>query len=104
MIITVCNQQFDTKDIKMLDIKEGRVFIETEEDFFNIRYTSADEIEEAKNYLKFQTLTRKQLIDAVEIIMITCDYFINEKEQCTPCPLKKKKGCIFGQVPIEWRD
>ena len=72
MIITVCNQQFDTQDIKTLDIKEGRVFIETEEDFFNIRYTNADEIEEAKNYLKFQTLTRKQLIDAVEIIMITC--------------------------------
>lgn len=104
MQITICNQVFDTNEIKTLTIKEGRVFVETEEDFFNLRWFNKEEIQEAENYLRFQTLTRDQLYDAVNIIMTTCDYFINTKEQCEPCPLKKKQGCIFNYTPIDWRE
>lgn len=104
MLITICNQTFETNEIKTLNITDGRVFIETAEDFFNLKWKYKEEIEEAETYIKFQTLTREELIKAVELIMITCDYFVNEKTQCEPCPLKKRHGCIFGRMPIDWRE
>ena len=103
MIITVCGREFETSEIEYLKIHERTVFITTAEDCYEYRYTKEEDIQEAKNYLKFQKITRKELLDAVNIIMITCDFFINEKEQCIPCPLKKKEGCIFGRIPIDWR-
>lgn len=104
MKITICNQEFDTNEINSLEIADGRIFIETADDFFNLRWTNEEQICEARAYLRFQTLTRTELIKAVDTIMIVCSYFINEKEQCAPCPLKKREGCIFKYVPIEWRE
>lgn len=103
MIITVCNRKFNTKDIQNIRIHEGRIFITTEEDYYEMRFTREDDIKQARDYMHFQEITRKELIDAVDLIMITCDFFINEKEQCEPCPLKKREGCIFGRIPIDWR-
>ena len=103
MLITICNQQFDTDEIKAISIKENRIFVETTEDFFNLVWKNPEEIKEAEDYLKFEKLTEKELIDAVNTIIMTCDYFINKKEQCAPCPLKKKKGCIFNYLPMDWR-
>ena len=104
MQITICNQLFDTNDIKDITIKDGRIFIDTDEEYYNLRWHRKEDIEEAEQYLRFKTLTRKELMDAVNIIMITCDYFINTKEQCAPCPLKKKQGCVFNYIPIDWSD
>ena len=103
MIITICNRQFNTNEIEDIRIHEGRIFVTTTEDYFEFRYIKEEDIKEAKDYLKFQEITRHELLDAVNTIMITCDYFINEKEQCEPCPLKKREGCIFGRIPIDWR-
>lgn len=104
MIITICNQQFNTNEIKDICIRENNVLIDTEDDYFNLRYTKEEEIKEAKAFLQFKEMTRKELLDAVNIIMITCDFFLNRKEQCAPCPLKKKEGCIFDYTPIDWRN
>lgn len=104
MLITICNQTFDTNEIESLSIRDGRVLIDTAENFYNLRWYNKEDIKEAEAYLKFRTLTRKELMEAVNIIMVTCDYFINEKEQCKPCPLKKKDGCIFEHAPIDWRE
>ena len=103
MILTICNYQFDTDDIKSIDIRESKVFVETKEDFFNLRWTDPEEIQEAQEYLKFEKLTEKELQQAVMTIILVCDYFLNRKEQCAPCPLKKQQGCIFSYLPIDWR-
>ena len=103
MIITICNYQFDTDDIKSIDIRENKVFVETKEDFFNFRWKNPEEIQEAQEYLNFEKLTEKELQQAVMTIILVCDYFLNKKEQCAPCPLKKQQGCIFSYLPIDWR-
>ena len=104
MLITICQRTFDTNDIKSLTIRDHKIFIETTEDYLNLPWRREEEIREAQDYLKFQELTRKELIEAVNLIMLTCDYFINEKDQCQPCPLRKREGCIFGRMPIDWRE
>ena len=101
---TICNQVFDTEVINNITITNSKVLIDTDEDFFELRYTYEEEIIAAKNYLKFKELTRKELLNAVNIIIMTCDYFINNKEQCVPCPLHKRNGCVFTCIPIEWRE
>lgn len=103
MILTICNKQFDTQDIKSIDIREHKVFIETYDDFFNFRWTEQEEIREAEDYLKFKKLTQEGLHEAVTTIIMVCEYFLNQKEQCAPCPLKKQQGCIFSYLPIDWR-
>lgn len=104
MIITICNQEFDTNDIKDIFITDIKVMVHTTDDFYDIRYSNEEQIKEARNYLKFKELTRKELLQAVNVIITTCDYFISEKEQCAPCPLKKAQGCIFNYIPKDWRD
>ena len=106
MLIEVCGKKFNTEDIRELVIREQvqKVFVDTTEDFYELRYTNENEIKEAKSYLRFNQITRTELIDAVNIIIMVCDHFINKKEQCEPCPLKKKEGCIFSYLPIEWRE
>lgn len=103
MIITICNKQFDTQEIKSIDIRESKIFVETKDDFFNFRWTEQEEIQEAKDYLKFEELTEKELHEAVTTIILVCEFFLNQKEQCIPCPLKKKEGCLFNYLPIDWR-
>ena len=103
MQLNICNMIFDTQDIKSIDIREGKVFVETYDDFLNLRYKEKEEIKEAEEYLKFQKLTEKDLQSAVMTIIFVCEYFLNQKEQCAPCPLKKKQGCIFQYLPIDWR-
>lgn len=103
MIITICDRKFDTEDIKSINIRENKVFVETKDDFFNFRYTDHEEIREAEDYLNFERLTEKELQKAVMTIILVCEFFLNQKEQCVPCPLKKKEGCLFNYLPIDWR-
>lgn len=103
MQLNICNMMFDTQDIKSIDIREGKVFVETYDDFLNLRYKDKEEIKEAEEYLKFQKITENDLQSAVMTIIFVCEYFLNQKEQCAPCPLKKKQGCIFQYLPIDWR-
>ena len=103
MLLNICNQEIDTKDIKNITLTGTAVLIDTEEEYYSLRYTDRNEVKDAELWLKFYELTRKELMQAVNTIMITCDYFINQKEQCSECPLQKKEGCVFTHIPIEWR-
>ena len=104
MKITICQQEFDTEEIRSLQITSSKVFIDTEDEYYELRWYKEEDIKAAEEYLRFKELTRKELLDAVNTIMITCDYFINEKEQCKPCPLQKRNDCVFTCIPIEWRN
>lgn len=103
MIIRICEREFDTQTINDITITSSEIMIDTEEEYYMLRYYSEEDIKEAKEFLKFKELTRKELLNAVNIIILTCDYFINNKEQCSACPLQKKNGCVFTNIPIEWR-
>jgi len=103
MIVNICNRPFDSKEIEDITIRNNKIFIETKEDFIEIRYTKEEEIQEARDFLNFKQLTKSDLMNAVNMIILVCDHFINKKEQCEPCPLKKKHGCIFDYTPIDWR-
>lgn len=104
MYIKICNQIFDTNEINSITITETKVLIDTKEEFYNLRWCNEEEITEARNYLKLQQLTKTELLNAVNIIIIVCNYFLSTKEQCEPCPLKKKNGCVFTTIPNEWRE
>ena len=104
MKITICNHQFDTENIIDLNITESSVLIDAKDDFYRLRYTQESEIIEARNYLKFKSLRKRDVMDAVMTIILICDYFINNKTQCELCPLKRNKGCIFESIPIDWRN
>jgi len=104
MIITICNKQFELEQINDISITATNVFIDTEEDFYNLRYTNEEQIQEAKTYLKFKKLQKEELMEAVMLLITTCNYFINSKTQCSMCPLKRQHGCIFYSVPIDWRN
>ncbi len=103
MIITICNQQFDTETINNITITNSKVLVDTAEDFYDLRWNYEEEIIAAKNFLVFKEITKKELLNAVNLIVMTCDYFINNKDQCGSCPLQKKEGCVFTCIPIEWR-
>jgi len=103
MILRIAGKAFNTESIVDIIISDNQVLIQTHEDFHRIRYTNEEEIIEAKNWLKFHSLTKKDLLEAIHILMITCDFFINTKEQCELCPLSKKDGCVFTSIPIDWR-
>lgn len=104
MRITVCDYQFDTETIKDVNITDSTVLIDAEDDYHRIRYTNESEITEIQAYLRFKELKVQELMDAVLILIITCDYFINSKTQCMMCPLKREHGCVFNSNPIDWRN
>ena len=104
MILTICNQTFDTDIIKELTVTNTSVLIGTENDFYTIRYTNKDDIQDALNYQHFKELTRKELQQAVTTIILVCEYFINSKTQCNLCPLQRAEGCVFTTIPIDWRE
>ena len=106
MLIEVCGRTFDTDNIRELVIREQvqKVFIDTTDEFYELRYSKEKDITEARNYLRFKEITRRELFDAVNLVIMVCDFFINKEEQCAPCPLKKKEGCVFTYLPIDWRE
>ena len=104
MWLTICNRQFNTESIRSITITERNVLIDTEEDFYNLKYKQEEDIIEAKGWLRLQNITEKDISEAVKIIMLICNDYINKKEQCNSCPLKKQTGCVFQHIPIDWRD
>ena len=103
MIITICDKYFDTEKIRDLTITNTSVLIDTEDDFYTLRYTDREDIQDALNYQYFKELTRGELQKAVNTIIFVCEFFINSKTQCYMCPLQKQKGCIFTTIPLDWR-
>lgn len=105
MILNIAGRLFDTEDIHELLIKENNreVFVTTSEDFYRIRYRSEREIEDVIYWKKLENITTKDVSEAMYILIITCEYFINSKHQCENCPLKKNTKCIFLDIPYNWR-
>lgn len=103
MYLTIAGKQFKTDDIRGIVIKEDEIFLDTTDNFHRIRYSNEEEIVEAKTWLKFHNLNKTELIEAIHLLILTCEFFINTKEQCKLCPLSKKDGCVFTSIPIDWR-
>ena len=106
MKINISNYVFDTEDIRELTIKEQQreVFVTTKEDFFRIKYRSERDIADVIYWKSLSNITTKELHEALYILIITCDYFINSKDQCKNCPLQKNTKCILSDIPNNWRD
>ena len=106
MKLHIAGQDFDSEEIRELSIREQQreVFVTTQDDFFRIKYRSKNEIEDAYYWKELSNITFHDLNKAVFLIITVCDYFINSKEQCTNCPLRKKyTKCIFSTIPNNWR-
>ncbi len=74
------------------------------EDFISARYTNEEEIKDARNWLRMQDLQEKDLQEAIALLTIVCDNYINSYNQCQECPLHKKNGCIVTTIPINWQE
>lgn len=106
MKIHVADRVFDSEDIVEISIRESRkeVFVSTGDDFYRIKYTSDKEIQDVIYWKKLATITHKDLHNAIYLLIITCDYFINSKEQCLGCPLHRNTGCLLMTIPNNWRE
>lgn len=103
MLLRVGEYVIDTEEIKGITITDSAVLVDGYEDFWKINYKDKSEIQSVINWNTFNTLSRKELRQAIDIIILTCEHFINEKEQCRLCPLQNKRGCVLKEIPIEWR-
>lgn len=104
MWVTICNRQFNTDSIHSITITGSYIQIDTEEDFYNLYWRKEEDIIEARQWINLQNITEQEINNAISIIRMLCNSYINEKEQCNLCPLKKLYGCIFQQIPIDWRN
>ena len=102
MIIKICNRYFDANDILSVIIRDREVLLDTKDDSYRILYSKKEDITQLKSWLKFRSLTKKDIMETLNILIIICDFFINTKEQCESCPLKKRTGCVFTKIPIDW--
>lgn len=104
MKITICNRVFDQEQIRNIIITKERVLIDAYDNFYNLVYDDESEIQEAMAYLRFKNVKFDELMDAIILIITTCEQFLSHKTQCLLCPLKKNEGCIFNNIPIDWRN
>lgn len=106
MKLRIANRIFDTEEVIEISIREQQreVFVSTKNDFYRIKYRSEKDIEDVLYWKKLADITTKDLHNALYTIIITCDYFINSKNQCTDCPLFKHNQCILMSIPNNWRD
>ncbi len=103
MWITICNRQFNTDTIHSITITGNFIQIDTDEDFYNLHWRREQEIAEAKQWLQLQSITEQEISNAISTLIMICNTYLNQKEQCNPCPLHKQSGCIFQQIPMNWR-
>ena len=103
MILNICNKEFDSREIRDIRITDDRIFIDATDDYYRLAYESENDIIAAKNWIAFKELTQTKLSEAVHTIMMTCEHYINEYEQCEECPLQRDYGCIIQTAPINWQ-
>lgn len=106
MKLNIAGRIFDTEEVSEISIRESQkeVFVTTDDDFYRIRYRSEKDIADVIYWKKLSDITTKDLHNAIYIIMITCDYFINSKNQCNECPLCKHNQCSLMTIPHNWRE
>ena len=105
MKLDIAGQVFDTDEVNEISIRETRkeVFISTNDNFYRIKYQSEKDIADVIYWKKLGDITSKDVHNAVYILMITCEFFINSKYQCEGCPLHKHKTCMLMTIPNNWR-
>lgn len=106
MKLNISGRIFDTEEIRELSIRENQreVFVTTYNDFYRIKYRSQKDIQDVIYYQKLSELTTKDIHNAMYVLIMTCEFFINSKEQCKLCPLNKNTYCILQTIPNNWRD
>lgn len=106
MKLRISGRVFDTEEITELIVKEDRreIFVSTKDDFYRIKYRSEKDIEDVIYWKKLSDITTKDIHNAIYILLITCDYFINSKSQCLECPLFKNNQCLLTTIPNNWRE
>jgi len=106
MILRIGNKVFDTEEVSEISIRENRkeVFVSTKDDFYRFKYRTEEEIRDVIYWKKLQNITKSDVHNAIYTLIITCDYFINSKAQCTACPLYKHNYCILTTIPNNWRE
>ena len=104
MYITVCGKQIPEDTIQDITITSTKVFIDTTDDYFDLRYSQEEDIKEARDWLQAKQATLPELKQAVSLIILTCNFYINTKEQCSRCPLRRRFGCVFNTIPLNWRE
>ena len=105
MKLNIAGKYFDSEDVTDLAIREERkeVLVSTHDDFFRIKYSSKDEIADVYFFKEIDKITTKDVNQAIYLLATVCEVFINSKEQCNNCPLKKNTNCIFLSIPNDWR-
>lgn len=84
MILNINEYSFDSNNIIDITIRESskRIFITTiDNKFYDISYTYEKDIQDIKTWQKFQHISYADLKDALKIITLVCDYYINSYTQ-----------------------
>lgn len=105
MKLNISGRVFDTDDIYEISIRENQkeVFITTNEDFYRIKYRSEKDIADVIYWKKLSDITTQDIHNAIYILIILCEFFINSKTQCLECPLFKNNQCLLNTIPNNWR-
>lgn len=105
MKLQIGNRVFDTEEVNEITIREQQreVFITTDDDFYRFKYRSEEDIKDIIYWKKLTNITTSDIHNAIYMLIITCDYFINSKLQCKECPLYKHDRCLLTTIPNNWR-
>lgn len=105
MKLNIAGRIFNSEEVKELTIREAQreVFVSTENNFFRIKYRSAEEIADVYFFKQLDSITTKEVDQAIYLLSMICEVFINSKAQCNNCPLKVNSQCLLTTIPINWR-
>lgn len=105
MLLRIREYVFDSNELLEVRLREDlkEVFVTTTDDFYRIRYRKEEDITDVRVWEKLHDLKLRDINEAVYTLKLVCDFYINTKEQCKECPLKKHMSCIFTDIPMNWK-
>ena len=102
MILNICGRKFKSEEIVDIKIKDKEIHIFTTNDFYKLPFNSTDEIKDATLFIKCNSITLRDVYEALITLNTICEFFINSQTQCKECPLHRNH-CILQEIPINWR-
>lgn len=106
MILNIAGEFFNTDEFEDIFHREEikTVFITTSTyGCQRIEYDSLEEIQDLVMWERLQTITNKDVFQAMYTLIMVCEYYVNSKTQCIECPLQNELGCMLNTIPINWR-
>ena len=106
MILNIAGYFYDTDDLEDIYIREdiSAIFITTTDNQFQrIDYEEESEINDLLTWQNLQSISRRDVHRAMNILFVVCEYYVNSKSQCEGCPLHNEKGCLLNTIPVNWR-